>query len=156
MIRPLRQRHRRMMIALAVLVPVTFVVAIAARKPFPESASISSILAPAPQALSASIWDRDGLFADVPIHSRLLREFPGAGRFAIALSAGPNFLKPDLLVYLASSAPKAGAALPGDAKLLGAFNATLPLPDRAEGQSLVLYSLADHEVIAVSSPINLK
>jgi len=84
MIRSLRQRHRRMFAVIDVLLPIAFVVGIAARKPAPSVVVLpAGLAAPMPQS-AASVWERGGLFAKAPVPVRLLRG--GTDRFAIALS----------------------------------------------------------------------
>src|SRR5258706_12756990 len=99
MIRPLRQRHRRMVIALGILLPVAFAVGIAARKPVPGMDSLPNGLVAVTQAFTATEWERADLFVKLPIGVRLLRENPGTGRFAVTFTAAKDFVKPDLLVY---------------------------------------------------------
>jgi hypothetical protein len=155
MIRPLRQRHRRMVLALGLFLPVAFAVGLAARKPVPTVSELPSALAIAPQRFETVEWQRAGLFTNVPVAVRLLREQKAAGEFAAAFSAPDDFLKPDLLVYWVAGRADLTGALPDNAILLGAFGATpLPLPDgvaKSDGR-LVLFSLADGEIESVSAP----
>jgi hypothetical protein len=156
MIRPLRQRHRRTVVALGIFLPVAFAVGIALRNPVPIMARLPGNLAPSSPHIEALIWERAGLFAKTPVLIRLCREQKDAGLFAIGLTAPGNFIKPDLLVYWAAAGTSLADALPANAILLGAFGTTaLPLPDEAMngGGSLILYSLADNEIVDVSKPI---
>jgi hypothetical protein len=156
MIRPLRQRHRRTFLALGIFLPAAFAIGIAARKPLPQISSLPAEIAPAVRA-GADIWSRADLFAKSPVQVRLRRETSGKN-FAVAFSAAKDFVKPDLLVYWSDGNPNLTNALPDNAILLGAFSAPqLPLPTIAEKISgaLVLYSLADHEIVDVSKPIQL-
>lgn len=156
MIRPLRQRHRRIIITLGILLPVAFVAGVAARKSVPGMASLPPGLAAPSQKFTAIQWERTDLFTKTPIQVRLLRENAGAGRFAVQFSAAKDFVKPDLLVYWVSGNPNITDKLPGDAQLLGVFNPSMPLPlppNSGPGNGvLVLYSLADQEVVEVSKP----
>ena len=155
MIRPLRQRHRRMFIALGIFLPVAFVVGISARKTVPTATVLPAALIATPQQFAAVKWERADLFAKSPVQVRLLREQRDAGRFAIALSAANGFVKPDLIVYWVEGNPKITGALPANAILLGTFAATiLPLSDEVANSSgvLILYSLADNEIVDVSKP----
>jgi hypothetical protein len=65
-----------------------------------------------------------------------------------------DLAKPDVLVYWAAGKKKAGDGLPDNARLLGALSNRTPLPIpaevRGEAGRFVLYSLADHEVLASS------
>jgi len=151
MIRPLRIRHRRIFTVLGVLLPVAFGLGIAARKPVPHMNSVPADLTEAaPDAIL--IKQFDDLFVKAPVQVMLMKENGGAGQFVICCSAENNFAKPDLLVYW-STASNISDTLPEDATLLGAFSALrLKLPSAAEGK-LILYSLADDEIVDVSRPI---
>ena len=154
MIRPLRQRHRRMFAALGVLLPLAFAVGIAARKPVPSVASLPKGLAASQDKFTATRWERRDLFGKSPIRVRLLRG-EGADHIAIALSADKDFVKPDLIVYWVTGNPTVADKLPESATLLGAFTATtLVLPANAanENGSLILFSLANQEIVDVSKP----
>jgi hypothetical protein len=158
MIRPLRQRHRRLVIALGIFLPVAFAAGIAARKPTPVMAALPAALAPASPKFTALAWERPGLFAKAPMQVRLWREHKDAGQFALNLVAPQDFIKPDLLVYWIPANTSVTDALPANATLLGAFAApALPLPDEATktNGSLILYSLADNEIVDVSKPVLL-
>ncbi len=159
MIRPLRQRHRRMVIVLGVFLPIAFAVGIAARKPVPGMASLPKELPASPHKFAVTEWERANLFTKTPIQVRLLRESAGAGQFAVEFSAAKDFVKPDLIVYWVAGSPNVTDTLPDNARLLGVFNSTpLPLPveaTKADGV-LMLYSLADNEVVDVSKPVTTK
>jgi len=159
MIRPLRQLHRRLVIALGVMLPVAFVLGLAARKPVPAMPALPGRLAAAPTPFPVTEWERADLFGNVSIPVRLLRESPHAGRFAVAFSAPKDFVQPDLLVYWVADKATLADTLPGNAALLGAFDAftALALPAEAARQTgqLVLYSLADNAIIEASKPFAL-
>ena len=158
MIRPLRQKHRRIVVALAIFLPVAFVMGIAARRPIPITEHLPSGLATTPQTFGSLEWQRGDMFPKSPIQVRLWREHLGAGQFAVSLSAAKNFVKPDLLVYWSAGSQNIADALPANAILLGAFSAPqLPLPeavDNSEG-CLILFSLADNEIVDVTKAIRL-
>lgn len=156
MILQLRQRHRRVFAVIGVLLPVAFAVGLASRKPVPNVAALPAELAAGRSQFTATVWERDDLFAKVSIRVRLLRDTMGKGAVAVSLSAPRDFLKPDLIVYWVAGAPKTRDNLPDDARLLGSFSATaLPLPaDVARGDgSLILFSLADQEIVEMSKPL---
>src|SRR6266702_2192390 len=94
MIRPLRQRHRRMVIVLGVFLPVAFAVGIAARKSVPGMTSMPKELVASPQSFAVTEWERADLFTKTPVQVRLLRERAGAGHFAGEFSAKRDFVKP--------------------------------------------------------------
>jgi hypothetical protein len=155
MIRPLRQRHRVMIFALSVVVPAAFAVGIAARKPVPD-------LSVAPPGLSAKIprlnelWSRDNLWEKRTIRTRLLNNNADAGQLVVELIAKDQIVRPDVIVYWIRGEPTIQDSLPDNAILLGSFDPSTPLfltlPAEAAKSSgmLVLYSLADHEIVAVS------
>lgn len=160
MIRPLRQRHRRIVIALGVLLPIAFVAGIAARKSVPAMASLPAELAAAPRRFAITKWNSSDLFANTPIQTRLLLESAGSGHFALEFSGPKDFVKPDLLVYWVAGKMDLNHKLPDNAVLLGAFNssAPLPLPQDAvsENGELVLYSLANQQMVEVSKPFTFQ
>ena len=156
MIYPLRQRHRRIVIALGIFLPIVFVIGIAARKPAPTVAKLPAGLTATSQQFDAVEWKRADLFAKTPIEVYLLREQKSSGRFGIEFSAAKEFVKPDLIVYWVAGNPNMTDTLPDNAILLGAFSSTaLPLSDEVAKSNgvLVLYSLADNEIADVSKPI---
>ena len=160
MIRPLRQRHHRMVIVLGVFLPIAFVVGIAARKPVPGMTSLPKELVASPQKFAVTEWQRADLFTKTPIQVRLLRESAGAGQSAVEFTAAKDFVKPDLIVYWVAGGPNLTDKLPDNARLLGAFNSSLALPlspDSGPGSGvLILYSLADQEIVEVSKPFELQ
>ncbi len=149
------------MIALGVFLPIAFVVGIAARRPVPTGPSLSAIFLDTPLHFENIVWDRSDLWAQQAIRTRLLSDKTDGKRFAVELSPVNNIIKPDVLVYWLPGDPKIEETLPDNATLLGAFIQTnpTPLPLRGETASksgvLVLYSLTDHEVIAVSKLIGV-
>lgn len=153
MIRPLRIRHRRIFTVLGVVLPVAFGLGIAARKPVPLMSAVPGNLQAASRAPGPLVWERADLFKKAPVQVRLLRE---GGRLAVACVATDDFAKPDLLVYWSQGDAPVTNHLPGNAVLLGAFSSSaLPVPEAAERASgvLVLFSLADQEVVAISQPL---
>jgi hypothetical protein len=144
-----------MVAVLGVLLPVVLVVGIAARKPVPGMTSLPAELVASRKNFAAIEWERADLFTKTPIQVRLLREGSGAGRFAIKLSAAKDFVKPDLIVYWIAGNPNLTDTLPDNARLLGGFEAkALQLPGEAGETNgvLVLFSLANGEVVDVSQP----
>jgi hypothetical protein len=160
MILRLRQRHRRMVIALGVFLPVAFAVGIAARKPVPSMQTLPAGFVVPEQKFAAVEWVNRGLFEHMPIYVELRRERTDAGQFAVRFSADKNFMKPDLLVYWIGGDSKVADKLPEDALLVGAFESSAPLPLPASVASgngvLLLYSLADQQVVATSKPFTME
>jgi len=155
MIRPLRIRHRRIFTVLGLLLPIAFGLGIAARKPVPQMNTVPAGFNVTSQQFAAVIWERSDLFTNAPVQVRLLSE---NGRFAVACTATADFAKPDLLLYWSRGAAPITDKLPNDAALLGALSSPqLVLPEGVlkNGGILVLFSLADQEVVAVSRQIRL-
>ena len=159
MTRQLRQRHRRIAIVLGVVLPVALAVGIAARKPVPSVTSLPNELVTSHQKFVAIEWERADLFTKMPIQVRLLRESAGAGHFALEFSAAKDFVKADLLVYWLPANSTITDTIPDQAILLGGFNSglSLPVPLGVAGKpgTIVLYSLADNAIVAVSQLVTL-
>jgi hypothetical protein len=76
----------------------------------------------------------------------------------VSFSAAKDFVKPDLLAYWSAGNSNITNALPDNAILLGAFTSPqLSLPETAEKPdgTLVLFSLADNEIVDVSRPFRI-
>ena len=152
MIRPLRQRHRVVVCALGVLLPLAFAAGLAARKPLPIAKSLPSELTGKAKDFGHVLWTKADLWPGQLIITSLRRD--AAGSVGVALMFR-DLVKPDLLIYWASGKETAIEGLPETARLLGALSDGTPLsfPPEARGEAgrFVLYSLADHEVVATSS-----
>jgi hypothetical protein len=152
MILALRQRHRRIVIALGIILPVAFVVGVGLRKAPPLRAT-SPLLADL-QNMEVQLWERGDLFLKVPVRVRL---FHTPAYSTIQFLPGPAFAKPDLLAYWVAGGSAITDVLPSNAKLLGGFNSSirlqLPEDTRHDEGVLVLYSLADQQIVDVSQPV---
>ena len=154
MIRPLRQRHRVMVCTLGMVLPVAFAAGMAARKPVPVAATVPLGLAGKAADSGKVVLTKADIWPDQRIITSLRRD--AAGSVAVELSFR-DLVKPDVLLYWAAGKEGMPAdALPETARLLGALSngAPLPIPAEARGEAgrFILYSLADHEVVAASSP----
>ena len=161
MIRPLRECHRVMVFALTITLPAAFAVGIASRSEVPTSKpGAPGLHAEAHNQIE--IWSRNDLWEKKTIQTRLLSISPGSRELAVALLALDQIVRPDLLVYWVPGEPKTLNSLPDDSFLLGSFEQSAPtpltLPELAAKQTgvLVLYSLADQELVAVSKPFTAK
>ncbi len=156
MILPLRRRHRRMVAVIGILLPVAFVAGVAARKPMPTTAPSVALLSPR-QTFSQSGWNRSDLFTNVAVRVHLLHDAANTNRIALQISTPKDFVKADLLVYWLPAESILKDNIPDDAVLLGAFvsGQPLPMPPTVTEKSgrLILYSLADHEIVDVSKPL---
>jgi len=144
-----------MVIALAVTLPAAFAVGIATRREVPTyRAGVPGLDAEARNR--SELWTRDDLWEKKAIKTRLERIGSGAGQLAVELVSTDPIVRPDVLVYWVPGERKIQDSLPDDAFLLGSFEQSIPspltLPEAAIKQTgvLVLYSLADHEIEAVS------
>jgi|SRR6516162_4934170 len=161
MIRPLRRRHRVIVFALTITLPAAFAVGIASRSEVPTSKSGAPGLHAEIHG-QIEIWRRNDLWAKKAIQTRLLRISPDSRQLVVALQAIDRIVRPDLLVYWTPGEPKTLNSLPEDSFLLGSFEQSAPtpftLPEPAKKQTgvLVLYSLADQEIVAVSKPFVAK
>jgi hypothetical protein len=154
MIRPLRKRHRVMVCTLGVLLPVAFAAGLVARKPVPRAATMPSELAGTASDFGRVLWTKADIWPGQRIITSLRRD--AAGSVAVELMFH-DLAKPDVLVYWAAGKEAASEGLPDNARLLGALSnqtpLTIPAAVRGEVGRFVLYSLADHEVVAASNSL---
>ena len=157
MIRPLRQRHRVIVCTLGVLLPVAFAAGIVARKPVPVTATVPSGLAGQANDFVREVWTMTDIWPGQRIITSLRRD--AAGSAAVELMFR-ELAKPDVLVYWEAGKESAVEGLPDNARLLGALSNRAPLripaDVRGEAGRFVLYSLADHEVVAASQSFVLE
>lgn len=151
MIRPLRQRHRGIVWTLGALLPVAFAAGLVSRKPVPVAASAPPGLAGQANDPGRVLWTKADIWPGRRIITSLRRD--STGSVAVELMFR-DLAKPDVLVYWAAGKEATIEELPDNARLLGALFNRSPLPlsadVRGEVGRLVLYSLADHEVVAAS------
>lgn len=159
MIRPLRVRHRRWSLALALLLPIGLVAALAIRPAPPAVEPLPAALgsAPEPDVPGRPIAGWGDLWQGETLSTRVTLAPGGARRLDLVPHA--PLAAPDLLVYWTprtASATAVGAPLPPGSRLLGGFDGTdgalrLPLPAEATaGGRLILFSLAWGETIATA------
>jgi hypothetical protein len=89
--------------------------------------------------------------------SAKLFNHPNGEGLTVQISTGNEPLEPDVLVYWVPGGPSGLDKIPAGAFLLGELRSqplALPIGKRPAGV-LLLYSLADGEVIDVSNPISL-
>ena len=157
MIRPLRQRHRLMISLLGVTLPVAFAAGLAARRPVPVAMSVPPELAVKASNFGNVVWTKADVWPDQRIITSLRRDVTGSVAVEFMFH---ELVKPDVLVYWAQGKETAGEGLPDNARLLGALANRTPLPIpadvRGETGRFVLYSLAEHEVVATSKPFAIQ
>ena len=157
MIRPLRQRHRIAVLTLSAFLPAVFVLGIASRRVVPLVGSSPRGLSQESADTYKSLWVRDDLWEKKPLRTKLLTDSK-TSKLKLEVTAAVPSIRPDVLLYWVSGTPTVEDSLPNDAILVGAWtqesaNALdLPLATRATQGKLVLYSLADHEIVNVSKP----
>ena len=142
-----------MVCALGAVLPMAFVAGIAARKPVPVSAALPPQLVVNAKDFGKVVFTKTDIWPGQRIITSLRRD--AAGSVAVELMFR-DLAKPDVLLYWAAGKEgTAGDGLPDNARLLGALStgAPLPVPSEARGEAgrFILYSLADHEIVAASS-----
>lgn len=157
MIRPLRQRHRVMMLALATIVPTAFATGLLSRREIPVQATVDAGLA-AGVAPWVQVWDREDLWSGFNLRTRLFRTGNLPGSIAIEISSKSQIVRPDVLAYWVPREGPIQGGVPDEAILLGKFDSVHPLPLALPGEAarltgtVILYSLADQEIVATSKP----
>lgn len=154
MIRPLRLRHRMVVLALSALVPAAFVLGITSRRSLPAVVSIPSVIRSQSAASYKARWTRDELWEKQQLRTRLLED-PTGSSLALEITSPEPIVRPDVLLYWIPGNPAIADSLPNDSVLVGAWIQEPPkaieLPQTAKGDGrLILYSLADHEILNVS------
>lgn len=155
MIRPLRNRHRRMMTLLAIVTPLIFALGILARKPLAVTGQAAVI--ESGKSLPNMIINTSDLWPGTDIHTRIYGDNHPPSRFMLALHPQTYLQHPDILVYWHNRPPANTDALPEGAYLLGTlsgtheqtynFSADIVSPNAG---SVILYSLAHQSIVAVA------
>ena len=160
MILSLRQRHRVMVCVLGAFLPAAFGFGIASRHSLPLLPALPGNLQWQPDQ-SVTKWMREDLWQKGPLRTRLLTDSTQSS-LALEVAAPEPVVKPDALLYWILGNPELEESLPNDAVLLGAWMQDplrpLNVPASARGKQgrLVLYSLADHEIVNVTSAFNIQ
>jgi hypothetical protein len=146
-----------MVCTLGVLLPVAFATGLVARKPVPVAAMLPSVLVSQANEFGRVVWTKTDIWPDQRVITNLRRD--AAGSVAVELMFR-DLAKPDVLVYWAAGQETTAEGLPDNARLLGALSSRTPLhiPVDVHGEAgrLILYSLADHEVVAASGSFALE
>ncbi len=159
MIRALRQRHRTTTTVLSIILPVVFLLAVALRKPLPISAPRPGLITATQPTFNNPIWEKNDLWVKPLIKTRLFSNNPTnqPSKFAVQLIPEQPIIRPDVLAYWTPTMVGIIDQVPDSAVLLGPITGerVMPLPSSSANTlgSLILYSLADHEVIGISSPL---
>ena len=156
MIRTLRRTHQVAVCTLGLALPVLFGAGITARRPLPVATSIPSELTTGPSRFGNVLWTTTDLWRGQQI-TTILRE-DSAGIQSVEFNFR-KLVRADVLVYWARGKQRDGDGLPEDAQLLGAFaeGVILSLPPNIRGEEgrFILYSLAEHELVATSEALTL-
>jgi len=157
MIQPLRRRHRRMMAAITIVLPVIFVAGLAVRKPIPATENVpSALMTPSAISFTHLLFEKSDLWTDLNIITRVYGDQQPAERLAVELHPRDYLKIPDMLVYWHRHPSIQTDKLPDDAYLLGALAGTqklrfiLPEPAMTQDGSLILYSLVHQKIITAT------
>jgi hypothetical protein len=157
MIQPLRRRHRWIMAAITILLPITFIAGLAVRQPIPTTENIpAASMTPSAMAFSHLLFEKTDSWPDLKITTRLYTDQQPAERLAVELQPQDYLKIPDLLVYWHPKPSIQTGKLPDDVYLLGVMAGTqklrfvLPEPAMTQDGSIILYSLAHQKIIAAT------
>src|SRR5262245_39140425 len=160
MIRPLRQRHRAMVVALGAFLPAAFIFGIASRHSVPLLPALPSNLPHQPAEAYEAMWMREDLWEKSQLRTRLLTD-SARSTLELEVTAQEPVIKPDMLLYWIAGNPEINESLPNDTVLLGAWMQdpvkplTVPAAARNSQGRLLLYSLADHQIVNITKSFTL-
>jgi hypothetical protein len=152
MISRLRARHRRMVVTLAVALPIVLVMGVMVRPETPEALPLPGALLALEVVAPEVLWERDDLWDGLPIVTR----WRGAGGVPVAveLQLTAPLQRPEVLLYWSPTLGADAEALPETSHLLGALGGVgtrrhaLPEAARSGEGHLLLYSLGHDNVFA--------
>ncbi len=153
MIHPLRKRHRRMTLAIAIIVPVLFVAGLLSRQTVPATENAAAFQSNLSHEFSNELFSDKTLWGELDIRTRVLSTGQDSVRLALELTPHTPLKIADVLVYWHSGNNGDGKTLPGGAFLLGTLSGLhqrlFPLPEPAVQSDgvVMLYSLAHRKVI---------
>lgn len=156
MIRPLRQRHRIIITAIAIFLPIAFMAGIAARKVIPAMELPAAIAQPRPEFLHM-IFEKDDFWPGLQVAVRVFADSLPPANLAVELQPQRYLKMPDILIYWSASQPTNLEKLPESAYLVGTLSGLearrfpLPSPALDSDGTLILYSLARQEMIAAAN-----
>lgn len=149
MIAPLRRRHLRLAVTLAIAAPVVLLAALDARPPVATTDSLPAALGERdPRPSSPPDYESSEVFEHQNLRLRAWLQSDGA---ILSLEAVSPLTAPDLLLYGAPQGAESGAALPAGAVFLGAVpghgERAFVVPPGAATDHLLLFSLAWGQVV---------
>jgi hypothetical protein len=141
---------------LLVIVPLFFTAGIAGRRNIPNFMPSSAQAAPIESA--TPVWESANLWEKHEIQTRLLSPTGTETNFIIELTERDPIVRPDLLIYWSPADASIRDRLPANVILLGAWRTgttrlSLTKSMRIPGR-LILFSLGESEIVAVSKPIS--
>jgi len=148
MIQPLRTAHRRIFVALALVLPAILLAGIGARHPRPGP----NLHAPEVPATAYLVREANGLWRQHAIESKFYSRSDRPRDIYVVLQLAPELNEPDLLLYWAVNVPQ-GNSLPSEAQVVGAYisGKAFPLPlEKERAGHLILFSLAHHTVFDIA------
>jgi hypothetical protein len=155
MITALRNRHRIIVMALALIVPTVFVSGLMIRKSLPPSDHLPLIQTDIATEQRSVLYEDENLWKGLPIATRIVALDRDRPALFLELQGTRNLAEPDVLVYWSESQPLA-ERLPESAVLLGKFSGMekerVSLPERALAIRgyLTIYSLARMKIVAIA------
>ncbi len=155
MITSLRNRHRIIVTALAVFVPIVFVSGLMIRKPIPPSDRLPITHTELATGQTSVLYEDKNLWKGQAITTRVVAIERNRSNLFLELQGTRNLAEPDLLVYWSESQPLP-ERLAEKAILLGKLSGMqverLPLPERASAIRgyLTIYSLARRKIVATA------
>lgn len=156
MIQHLRQRHRNLIVILAVILPVSFLAGLATRSSAPQRQDIPPFLINELPAFPRVLFENGNLWGGHNILTRVCADDMPPQRLIVELQPQDELVKPDILVYWHEPATDSGNQLPENAYLLGALTGkqlrrfALPEAARMVEGKLVLFSLAHQQIVATA------
>ena len=155
MIAAFRNRHRIIITALALLVPIVFISGLAIRKSVSLSGRLPEIHADLASGQESILCEDKNLWKGLAIITRVVAIDRNRSNLFLELQGTHNLTEPDVLVYWSESQPlqehpAENAILLG--KLSGMQVERLPLPERASAIRgyLTIYSLAHRKLVATT------
>jgi len=152
MIQPLRTAHRRVFVALALILPAMLALGLRAR-PRVTTGAMGTQMANSVSLVSSS----DNLWQRHAIRTEYYRDTKRPPDLYLVLRTESAVNEPDLLVYWSSS-PTSGNTLPADAQLVGQFangKALLLAAREPRAGHLILFSLAHQSLYDATAEGNL-
>ena len=157
MTRKLRNKHRLIVTSLAFLLPISVGTALAVRQPFAITRTLSPPLAAGVAEHGPIVWSRGDLWSGKKIFTSLRRDAMNHVSIDLMYRDLPFA---DLLLYWVPGQAEKLEGLPATARFLGTIFRGVPLQIpadlRGEVGRLVIYGLADHEIVTHTSTFKIQ